>query len=145
MAAAAELAGSGDSGALGEAEAAGLVRSPAEGVEFAHPLLRSAAYHGAAPALRRAAHRALADVLAGRDTERAAWHRAAAATGPDEVAAAALDAAARLAARKGAPLAAATAWERAAGLSGAAEARSARLAEAAEAGLGAVTWTGPGA
>ncbi len=83
----------GDSGALGEAETAGLVRLASDGVEFAHPLLRSVAYHGAAPALRRAVHRALADVLAGRDTERAAWHLAAAATGPDEVAAAALDAA----------------------------------------------------
>ena len=84
----------GDSQALGEAETAGLVRITAEGVQFCHPLLRSVAYHAAAPALRRAAHHALADVLAGRDAERAAWHRAAAATGPDEAAAAALDAAA---------------------------------------------------
>jgi DNA-binding CsgD family transcriptional regulator len=135
VAAAAGLVGSGDSQALGEAEAAGLVHITAEGVQFSHPLLRSAAYHGAAPALRRAAHRALAQVVTGRDAERAAWHRAAAATGPDDGAAAALEAAARLAARKGAPLAAAAAWERAAGLSGAAERRSARLAEAAEAAL----------
>jgi len=125
----------GDSQALGEAETAGLVRITAEGVQFCHPLLRSVAYHAAAPALRRAAHHALADVLAGRDAERAAWHRAAAATGPDEAAAAALDAAAGLAARKGAPLAAAAAWERAAELSGPDERRSARLAEAAEAAL----------
>jgi DNA-binding CsgD family transcriptional regulator len=125
----------GASGALAEAENAGLVRLASDGVEFVHPLLRSVAYHSAAPAVRRAVHRALAGMLASRDTERAAWHLAAAATGPDEVAAAALDSAAGLAAGKGAPLAAATAWERAAELSGVAEARAVRLAEAAEAGL----------
>ena len=125
----------GYSGALGEAESAGLIRLASDGVEFVHPLLRSVAYHAAAPVLRRAVHRALAGVLAGRDAERAAWHLAAAATGPDEAAAAALDSAAGLAAGKGAPLAAAAAWERAAELSGAAETRAVRLAEAAEAGL----------
>ena len=133
-AAAGQLDG-GDSEAIGDAEAAGLVRVTAEGVEFSHPLLRSVAYHAAAPARRRAAHRALADVLADRDAERAAWHLAAAATGPDDAAAAALDAAARLAARKGAPLAAAAAWERAAELSEGTERGSARLVEAAEAAL----------
>lgn len=93
-----------NSQAIGDAETAGLVRVTAEGVEFSHPLLRSVAYHAAVPARRRAAHRALADVLAGRDAERAAWHLAAAATGPDEATAAALDTAAELAACKGAPL-----------------------------------------
>ena len=120
---------------LGQAEGAGIVRLAAEGVQFVHPLLRSVAYHIADPAQRRAAHRALADVLAGCDAERAAWHLAAAAAGPDDHAAAALDAAAGAAARKGAPLAAAAAWERAAELSGDAERRSERLAEAAEAAL----------
>jgi DNA-binding CsgD family transcriptional regulator len=133
--AAAVRLGGGGSEAIGEAEAAGLVRITAEGVAFSHPLLRSVAYHSADPARRRAAHRALAVVLAGRDGERAAWHLAAAATGPDEAAAAALGAAASLAAAKGAPLVAAAAWERAAELSGAAEGRSARLVEAAEAAL----------
>ena len=121
--------------ALGAAEAAGLVRLAQDGVEFSHPLLRSVAYHSASPAQRRAAHRALADVLASRDSERAAWQLAAAATGPDAAAAAALDTAAGLAVGKGAPLAAAAAWERAAGLSDSAERRAARLAEAAEAAL----------
>lgn len=120
---------------IGEAEAAGLIRLTSDGIAFSHPLLRSAAYHAAAPAQRRAAHRALADVLAGQDAERAAWHLAAAATGPDEQAATALDAVAGLAAAKGAPLAAAAAWERAAELSGETEHRSARLAAAAEAAL----------
>jgi DNA-binding CsgD family transcriptional regulator len=124
-----------DGNALGEAEAAGLIRLTSTGVEFSHPLVRSVAYHVAAPAPRRAAHLALAEVLAGRDAERAAWHLAAAATGPDDEAAVALDAAAELAVAKGAPLAAAAAWERAAALSSTAEPAAARRAAAAEAAL----------
>jgi DNA-binding CsgD family transcriptional regulator len=127
--------GNGDSNAFVEAETAGLVCLTSDGVEFSHPLLRSVAYHMAIPAQRRAAHQALAETLAGRDAERAAWQLAAAATGPDEAAAAALDAAAATAARKGAPLEAAAAWERAAELSAEAEHRTGRLAEAAEAAL----------
>ena len=124
--------GNGDSTAFfDEAEAAGLIRLVNDGIEFSHPLLRSLAYHGAAPAQRRAVHRALAETLAGRDAERAAWHLAAAATGPDDAAAAALD----TAAGKGAPLEAAAAWERAAELSADPDRRSSRLAEAAEAAL----------
>jgi DNA-binding CsgD family transcriptional regulator len=121
--------------ALGEAENARVIRITPKGVEFSHPLLRSVAYHTVAPALRRAAHQALAEVLDARDPERAAWHRAAAATGPDEAAAGALGAVAAVAARKGAPLAAATAWERAATLSPSAERGAAWLADAAEAAL----------
>ena len=97
--------------------------------------MRSVVYHVAVPAQRRAAHLALAEALTGRDAERAAWHLAAAATGPDDEAAAALDAAASLAVAKGAPLAAAAAWERAETLSSAAEPGAARRAEAAEAAL----------
>jgi DNA-binding CsgD family transcriptional regulator len=125
----------GASQGLGEAETAEVVRITSQGVEFSHPLFRSVAYHTVAPAQRRAAHQALAEVLAVRDAERAAWHRAAAATGPDDATAAALDAAAALACRKGAPLAAAVAWARAAGLSSSAEHSFAWLAEAAEAAL----------
>ena len=128
--------GHGDSKAFFvEAETAGLVRLTHDSIEFSHPLVRSVAYHVAVPAQRRAAHQALAETLAGRDAERAAWHLAAAATGPDDTAAAALDTAAAAAARKGAPLEAAAAWERAAELSTDAERRSGRLAEAAEAAL----------
>jgi class 3 adenylate cyclase/DNA-binding CsgD family transcriptional regulator/lipopolysaccharide biosynthesis regulator YciM len=133
--AAAASLGTVDGDALGEAEAADLIRLTSTGVEFSHPLVRSVAYHLAVPAQRRAAHLALAETLADRDAERAAWHLAAAATGPDDQAAAALDAAADLAVAKGAPLAAAAAWERAAALSGAAAPEAARLAEAAEAAL----------
>ena len=127
--------GSGNSNAFFEAETAGLIRLTSNGVEFSHPLVRSVAYHVAVPAQRRAAHQALAETLAGRDAERAAWQLAAAATGPDDAAADALDTAAGAAAHKGAPLEAAAAWERAAELSGEAERRSGRLAEAAEAAL----------
>ncbi len=132
MAAAAQLGG-GQS--LAEAEDARLVRISAAGVEFSHPLVRSVAYHQAAPSRRRAAHRALAGALAGRDRERAAWHLAAAATGADDAAAAALDAAARAAERKGAPQLAAAAWERASELSDTDDARMGRLVQAAEAAL----------
>jgi DNA-binding CsgD family transcriptional regulator len=131
--AAAVRLGAADGNALDEAEATGLIRLTGTGIEFSHPLLRSVAYHTAVPARRRAAHLALAETLTG--TERAAWHLSAAATGPDDAAAAALDAAASLAASKGAPLEAAAAWERAAELSSVAERRSGRLAEAAEAAL----------
>ena len=117
--------------ALGEAETAGLIRLASAGVEFSHPLVRSVAYHLASAAQRRAAHAALAETLT--RPERVGWQLAAAATGPDEAAATALDTAADLAARKGAPLEAAAAWEGAAALSSVAERGTERRAEAAEA------------
>jgi DNA-binding CsgD family transcriptional regulator len=127
--------GGGRAGALDEAEAAGLIRLSAGGVEFAHPLLRSVAYHSAPPAERRSAHRALAAVLASTDPDRAAWQLAGAATGRDDAAGDALDAAASRAAGRGAPLVAAAAWERAAQLSAAPGTRAARYVAAAEAAL----------
>ena len=129
MAAAAQLGGS---ESLAEAEDARLVRLTADHLEFCHPLMRSVAYHAAPPSQRRAAHRALARALAGGDPERAAWHLAAAATGPDRAAAAALDTAAALAEGKGAPLVAAATWERASELSETGEARTGRVLQAAE-------------
>jgi DNA-binding CsgD family transcriptional regulator/tetratricopeptide (TPR) repeat protein len=121
--------------ALAEAEDGRLVRLSAGGVEFCHPLVRSVAYHAAQPSQRRAAHRALAEALGGRDPERAAWHLAAAATGADDAAAAALDDAARLAEQKGATLVAAATWERASELSLPGESQAWRLLRAAEAAL----------
>ena len=72
-------------------------------VRFRHPLVRSAAYAAGSPEDRRAAHLTLAaatDTQA--DPEHRVWHLAAAATGPDEDVATALEqAAAKIQARAG--------------------------------------------
>jgi hypothetical protein len=53
-------------------------------VAFRHPLIRSAVYHGAGAAIRRAAHRVLAAALEGEPAEldRRGWHLGSAATPP---------------------------------------------------------------
>ena len=70
--------------ALDAAEQVGLVATRTGRVEFRHPLVRSAAYHDAEPAARRAAHRALASAVNPDQLDQIAWHLAAAAAGPDE-------------------------------------------------------------
>ena len=107
----------GDPADLVHAEDANLLRLVHGAVEFRHPLVRSTVYHQASPAQRRAAHRALGQVLLGRDPERAAWQLAAATTGPDEPVATLLEAAAVEAEVMGAPRTASATWERAAELS----------------------------
>ncbi|MDQ3893410.1 MAG: LuxR C-terminal-related transcriptional regulator, partial [Actinomycetota bacterium] len=77
--------------ALGPAVDAGLVRLR-ERVEFAHPLVRSAAYHTASAEDCRSAHRALAEATNPEtDPDRRAWHRGRATTTPDEEVAADLE------------------------------------------------------
>ena len=82
-----------------------------------HPLVRSAVYQAATGEQRRRVHRALADALARLgDTDREAWHRAAAAEGPDADVAAALELVGSRAERRGAYVSALAAYERAAAL-----------------------------
>jgi DNA-binding CsgD family transcriptional regulator len=102
---------------LAEAEEAGVVTIGSARVEFAHPLLRSAAYHRATAAERRRAHQALGDCAAARrDAVRSAWHLAAAAIGADEATAVSLDRAAAVALERNAFVAASQASRRAAEL-----------------------------
>ncbi|NUS54557.1 MAG: AAA family ATPase, partial [Streptomycetaceae bacterium] len=84
------------------AAASGLLDvDPAGGaVVFRHPLIRSAVVQSATPGLRRAAHAELAALHRG-DVERRAHHLAASAVDPDEETAAALEAAADSATRRG--------------------------------------------
>jgi len=123
-----------DAGALGPAEAARLVRVRGARVEFRHPLVRSAVYRAATFAERRAVHLALAGALEGAgQADRRAWHRAAAAAGPDEAAAAELERSAGRARARGGHAAAAAALERAAELTSEETARVRRLVAGAEA------------
>lgn len=106
----------------------------AESVVFRHPLARAAVYRQAPLADRIAVHRALAAVLtAPQDADRRAWHLAAAATAPDEAAAAELERTAERARQRTGHSAAAAAYRRAAALSGSAADRADRLAAAAKA------------
>ncbi|MGX1807226.1 AAA family ATPase [Nocardia sp. NPDC055321] len=119
---------------LARAEAAGLLRLRDGRITFAHPLIRAAALDSAQPARVREAHRALAAEFAAPGCEdRWAWHSAAAATGPDETVALALEGAAERAARRGGLSEVAGAARRAAELSADPGARGRRLTIAAEA------------
>jgi DNA-binding CsgD family transcriptional regulator len=121
---------------LQPAETSGLVSVTAGTLVFRHPLIRAAVYHGASLSQRIAAHHALAAAYDGhRDTDRRAWHQAAAATGPDEQVAAELELTAGRAAGRSGYAAAAAAYERAAQLSEDAAAAARRLAHACEAAL----------
>ncbi|MFF4355074.1 AAA family ATPase [Streptomyces sp. NPDC001530] len=97
---------------------------------FRHPLVRSTVVQKATPNERRAAHAVLARVHRD-DLERRATHLAASTVDPDEQVAAALEAAADLATRRGGALAAVAWLTRAAELSESHEDRSRRLGDAA--------------
>ncbi|MEV8563144.1 AAA family ATPase [Streptomyces sp. NPDC051917] len=97
---------------------------------FRHPLVRSTVVQAATPNERRAAHAALAQVHRD-DVERRAGHLAASTVDPDEQVAAALDAAADSATRRGGTVAAMAWLTRAAELTESREERSRRLGRAA--------------
>jgi DNA-binding CsgD family transcriptional regulator len=124
------------------AERSGLIVVTAQAVAFRHPLVRAAVYQGATSAERAAAHAALAAALdaplAGESAaDRRAWHRAAAAPGPDEQVAAELEQAAVRARQRLGHAAAAAALERAARLTPDQPDRARRLVAAAGAALDA--------
>ncbi len=123
-----------DLSALADAEAAGLVTLDSGRVEFRHPLARSAIYADAPAGQRRDTHRALAGALPDRDVDRRAWHLAAAATGPDGTASAALEQAGARSRDRSAYATAAAAYERAGRLAADHGRRGRLLRDAAEAG-----------
>ncbi|OBB67853.1 LuxR family transcriptional regulator [Mycobacterium sp. 852014-50255_SCH5639931] len=87
------------------AEARGIVTIERNRLRFTHPLLTAGVYTEATPAQRRAMHRRLASLV--DHAELRARHLALAATHADAATVDALDAAAQLASRRGAPAAAA--------------------------------------
>lgn len=104
-------------GALTPAASAGLLEVGAW-VRFRHPLVRSGVYRAASLSERQRVHAALAEATNSEtDPDRHAWHRAQAASGPDEAVAEELERSAGRAQARGGLAAAAAFLERAATLS----------------------------
>jgi DNA-binding CsgD family transcriptional regulator len=119
--------------ALDAAERDGLLRIADGAVEFRHPLVRSALLESSTHSQRRTGHAALAAALsAHHDADRRVWQQALATASADEVAAA-LEASARRYESRAGHASAATAFARAAELSGSDGSRMRRLAAAAQA------------
>ena len=121
-----------DMAAADHAVDAGLVRIGGR-IEFAHPLVRSAAYHLAAAEDRHRVHRALADATdPDTDPDRRAWHRARAMPGPGEEVAAELERSAGRAQARGGVAAAAAFLQRAVALTVDHRRRAQRALDAAQ-------------
>ena len=101
---------------LEPAEADGIIAIVGHRLRFAHPLLARGVYSGASPTQRRAMHRRLAGIV--EEPELRARHLALASTTGDLLTLRALDEAAQIARRRGAPAAAAELIDLARGLGG---------------------------
>ncbi|MFI8930945.1 AAA family ATPase [Streptomyces sp. NPDC053474] len=112
----------------------GLLAIEGDRLRFPTSLVRTVVHDQAPPAECRRAHRALADVLTGEGrADLRAWHRAAAAEGPDDGIAAQLEDCARQSGRRGGHASAVAGLRRAADLTTAPHGKGRRLALAARA------------